>query len=152
MTLSDISSGPPGLAGKLTSRGHELAVRVYFEDTDFTGVVYHARYLHYFERGRSDFLRCKEINHKTLEEGLFGEALFFIVKAISLDFSLPAHIDDILTVETVVLSTKGARLVMQQTIMRDEVLVASAEVTVVLVNGQGKPRRLPDGLIQALVN
>lgn len=142
----------PGLAGVLTPHGHELAVRVYFEDTDFTGVVYHARYLHFFERGRSDFLRLKDINHVKLEEGLFGEPLFFIVKAIALDFAAPARIDDILTVETVVAGFKGARLMMGQKIVRGSVVVASAEVTVVLVNNAGKPRRLPERLLQVLVS
>ena len=143
---------PSDFSGKLTPHGHELPVRVYFEDTDFTGVVYHARYLQFLERGRSDFLRLKEINHIKLEEGLFGEPLYFIVKAISLDFSAPARIDDILTVETVVDDTKGARLMMQQKVLRDQLIVATAEVVVVLVNKAGKPRRLPDELVQALVN
>lgn len=143
---------PSNLAGKLTTRGHELAVRVYFEDTDFTGVVYHARYLHFFERGRSDFLRLKEINHVKLEEGLFGEPLYFIVKSISLDFAAPSHIDDILIVETVVTDCKGVRLMMQQKILRNQLVIAKADVTVVLINKDGKPRRLPDGLVQALVN
>ena len=87
-----------------------------------------------------------------LEEGLFGESLHFIVKNISLDFTAPSHIDDILIVETVVADCKGARLMMQQKILRNQLVIAKADVIVVLINKDGKPRRLPDGLVQALVN
>lgn len=152
MSQENPHENPSHLAGHLTRDGHELSVRVYFEDTDFTGVVYHARYAQFFERGRSDFLRLKDINHDKLKNGLFGEPLYFIVKSIAIDFSAPAHIDDILQVETLVSSHKGARLAMHQKIRRGTQTIASADVVVVLIDENGKPKRLPDELIQALVN
>lgn len=138
------------LAGTLTPDGHQLMVRVYFEDTDFSGVVYHARYLHFFERGRSDFLRLKGVHHKELRDGLYGEPLFFVVKAMALDFHAAAHIDDVLSVETMIEGQKGARILMKQHILRDGARIASASLSVVLVNDSGKPRRLPKTVGQAL--
>lgn len=137
---------PPDLSGRLTSRGHELAVRVYFEDTDFSGVVYHARYLHYFERGRSDMLRLKGVHHHELSSGSFGEPLYFVVKSMTLDFQSPARIDDVLIVETVISGIKGVRVLMQQRILRHEQVIATADLAVLLINDAGKPRRLPNVL------
>lgn len=140
-----------GLAGTLTPHGHLLPVRVYFEDTDFTGVVYHARYLHFFERGRSDFLRLRGVNHTELGDGRYGEALFFAVKSIALDFHATARIDDVLVVETAIEGHKGARLLIRQKIARDDRIIASADVSVVLLNEAGRPRRMPDRLLHALL-
>ncbi len=138
------------LAGALTESGHAVAFRVYYEDTDFTGVVYHARYLHFFERGRSDYLRLCGINHVMLEEARFGEPLFFVVKSIALAFSAAARIDDILTVETASTEIRWARIVMQQRITRAGMLLASAEVSIAVVAANGKPRRVPSGVRLAL--
>ena len=140
------------LAGELTQNGHRLFVRVYFEDTDFSGVVYYARYLQFFERGRSDFLRLKGIFHHQLFAGDFGEPLYFVVKSIHVDFALPARIDDVLCVETEVSDQRGVRLLMHQKISRDGVVIASADVTIVLLNTDGKPRRLPASLAELLLN
>ena len=86
-----------GLAGDLVEGGHVLRQRVYFEDTDFTGLVYHARYLHFMERGRSDYLRLLGIGHRALaEEGLS----FAAVQLSRSTFRKPARIDDIVTVRT----------------------------------------------------
>lgn len=141
---------PANIAGTLTPHGHRLPVRVYFEDTDFTGVVYHARYLHFFERARSDFLRLKGVDHTMLADGVFGESLFFAVKTIILDFHAAARIDDILEVETAIGEERGARLVMNQQIVRGGVKISSATVQVVLVNAEGKPRRMPAALVETL--
>ena len=138
------------LAGKLTLEGHELAVRVYFEDTDFSGVVYHARYLHFFERGRSDFLRLKGVHHNELQDGVYGEPLFFVVKSINLDFVKPAKIDDVVHVTTKIESIKGVRILMKQEILKENQLLVSADVSVVLINEEGRPKRLSAELIEAL--
>lgn len=138
------------IAGTLTDEGHELPVRVYFEDTDFSGVVYHARYLHFFERGRSDFLRLKGVYHGDLQEGAYGEPLFFVVKGMVLDFVQPARIDDIVVVTTTVEEIKGVRVLMKQRIERENQLLSSAHVSVVLINADGRPKRLPPQLIEAL--
>jgi len=143
---------PPldALSGQLTPEGHILPVRIYFEDTDFSGVVYHARYLHFFERGRSDFLRLKGVHHNELQEGLYGEPLFFVVKGMALDFIKPAKIDDVVHVTTQVESIKGVRVLMKQVIEKENQLIATADVSVVLINESGRPKRIPDKLFQAL--
>ena len=138
------------LSGELTADGHKLPVRIYFEDTDFSGVVYHARYLHFFERGRSDFLRLKGVHHNELQEGVYGEPLFFVVKGMTLDFVQPARIDDVVHVTTKIESIKGVRFLMKQVIERENQLIATAEVSVVMINEKGRPKRLPEALMQAL--
>ncbi|MEP1443216.1 MAG: tol-pal system-associated acyl-CoA thioesterase [Hyphomicrobiales bacterium] len=138
------------LSGELTPEGHKLPVRIYFEDTDFSGVVYHARYLHFFERGRSDFLRLKGVHHNKLQEGVYGEPLFFVVKGMTLDFVQAARIDDVVHVTTKIESIKGVRVLMKQIIERENQLIATAEVSVVMINEKGRPKRLPEALTQAL--
>ena len=88
--------------------GHELLQRVYFEDTDFSGRVYHARYLHFMERGRSDYLRLLGIHHRELA----AEGLAFAVRRMEIDFLRPAAIDDVLTIRTAALGVGGARIVL----------------------------------------
>ena len=132
------------LAGELTKTGHRLVQRVYYEDTDFTGVVYHARYLHFFERGRTDFLRLLGIHHAALDAGDHGEKLAWVVRRMELDFVSPARIDDVLTIETE--SSQdigGARIVMNQKILCVGKLLAMAKVEAVLINSAGRPRRFP---------
>ena len=135
------------LAGELTEFGHRLKQRVYYEDTDFTGVVYHARYLHFFERGRTDFLRVSGVSHTDLEAGAHSggicEKLVWIIRRMEIDYKAPAKIDDILTIETRVLEISGARIVMGQEIFCDGKLLCSAKVEAALVNGEGRPRRFP---------
>ena len=130
---------PHDLAGRLTGVGHELSQRVYFEDTDFSGLVYHARYLHFFERGRSDYLRLLGVHHNQLAT----DGLVFAVKTMMLDFKKPARIDDILTIATEPEAVGGARIRLQQTIRRDETVLVTAGVEVALIDAAGKPRRLP---------
>ncbi len=127
------------LAGLLTATGHELRQRVYFEDTDFSGLVYHARYLHFFERGRSDYMRLLGVRHSELA----AADLVFVVKTMALDFKNPARIDDILTIATEPGEIGGACIRLRQTIAREETLLVTAAVEVVLVNAGGKPQRLP---------
>ena len=75
-----------GISGELTADGHRLAARVYYADTDFSGVVYHARYLEFLERGRSDYLRLAGVRHTELAEGLRGEKIVWIVRRMEIDF------------------------------------------------------------------
>ncbi len=138
-----------GLAGELTEFGHRLMQRVYYEDTDFTGVVYHARYLHFFERGRTDYLRLSGVHHAALDEGAHGEKLAWIVRRMEIDFKSPARIDDILTIETRTLDVSGARIAMGQSIFRGDLELATAKVHAALVNGAGRPRRFPKEWIAA---
>ncbi|MBP0614219.1 tol-pal system-associated acyl-CoA thioesterase [Jiella mangrovi] len=138
------------LAGRLTEEGHRLEVRVYFEDTDFSGVVYHARYLHFLERGRSDFLRLKGIGHRELMSGAFGAPMAFAVRRMELDFLRPARIDDVLTVTTTTRQLGGARILLDQRISRGEELLIEAKVKVAVISPEGKPMRMPPRVLEVL--
>lgn len=130
---------PAAIAGRLTEAGHELVQRVYFEDTDFSGRVYHARYLHFMERGRSDYLRLIGIHHRELAR----DGMAFAVRHMAIDFFEPAEIDDVLTVHTRRSVVSGARIVLDQKVSRNETCLAAAKVTVALVGPAGRPLRLP---------
>lgn len=131
------------LSGELTPFGHRLRARVYFADTDFSGVVYHARYLEFFERGRSDFLRLAGVHHTELMDGKHGEKIVWVVKRMEIDFRASAKIDDILTVDTRTLDISGARIVMGQTISRSDALLVEARVEAAIIGESGRPRRFP---------
>ena len=139
-----------GLAGWLTEDGHRLDLRVYFEDTDFSGVVYHARYLNFLERGRSDLLRLKGIGHRELMSGAFGTPMAFAVRRMELDFLRPARIDDVLTVATKTRQLGGARILLDQTITRDGELLLEANVKVAVISPEGKPMRMPARVLEVL--
>jgi acyl-CoA thioester hydrolase len=138
----------PDLAGRLVvgsdgARRHILPVRVYFEDTDFSGLVYHASYVRWCERGRSDYLRLIGNEHRALIAGGPGsEPAAFVVRRMRLEYLKPARIDDVLEIETRVLEAKGATLNLAQRIMRDGAALFEAEVLVVLVSVSGKPQRI----------
>lgn len=136
----------PDLAGRLTDEAHVLPVRVYYEDTDFTGIVYHGAYVRFFERGRSDFLRLCGIHHAELKTGESGQALAFAVRSMSLEFLKPATIDDLLEVRTRLVEHRGARIRLEQTIFRGEELLVSANVMVAVITAEGRPTRLPEKL------
>jgi acyl-CoA thioester hydrolase len=140
-----------GLTGMLTPRGHLLKARVYFADTDFSGVVYHARYLEFLERGRSDFLRLTGIHHTELADGLHGERIVWVVRRMEIDFRAPARIDDILTVETHTDSISGARIFMAQTIGRGDDLLIEAKVEAAIIGESGRPKRFPREWIERLL-
>jgi len=138
------------ISGRLTEAGHELDVRIYFEDTDFSGVVYHARYLHFLERGRSDFLRLKGIDHRSLLAGTHGAPMAFAVRQMEIDFLRPARIDDVVTVETRTRLLGGARVVLDQVIRRDGVPLVAAKVKVAVISPEGKPMRMPRQVLAQL--
>lgn len=119
---------------------HELKIRVYYEDTDAGGVVYHARYVAFAERGRSEMLRAAGFEHaKLFNEG--GPA--FAVVSLSVNYKAPARLDDLLTVKTRIARVGGASMEMQQDIYRDDQLLAELKVTLVCVDGNFKAVRLP---------
>ena len=132
-----------GLAGALTDFGHRLMARVYYADTDFSGVVYHARYLEFLERGRSDYLRLAGVHHTELLDGKHGERIVWVVRRMEIDFRSAARIDDVLTVETHTAEISGARVRMAQSIKRGDELLIAAKVEAALVNAAGRPRRFP---------
>jgi acyl-CoA thioester hydrolase len=126
-------------AGRFAGREHRLPVRVYYEDTDFTGLVYHANYVRYFERGRSDCLRLMGIGHAELLDG--DQPMAFVVSKMELRFLKPARIDDELVVRTVYDAVKGPRLLIRQEIARGEDALCRADVEVVCIHMDGRPRR-----------
>lgn len=132
-----------GLAGELTDVGHRLLARVYYADTDFSGIVYHARYLEFLERGRTDYLRLLGVHHSELADGKLGESNVWVVRRMEIDFKSAARIDDILTVETRTAEISGARVKMAQAIKRGDDLLISATVEAAMVNDAGRPRRFP---------
>ena len=134
--------GGEGLAGELVEGGHVLRQRVYFEDTDFTGLVYHARYLHFMERGRSDYLRLLGIGHRALAE----EGLSFAAVRMEIDFRKPARIDDVMTVRTLLAGLSGARLTLAQRVETGATLLVEAEVTIAMIRADGRPVRLPPAI------
>jgi acyl-CoA thioester hydrolase len=146
----------PDLAGRLlrTADGvrHVLPIRVYFEDTDFSGLVYHASYVRWCERGRSDFLRLLGNDHRGLIDGSTGrEPAAFVVRRMSLEFLKPARIDEILEVETRAVEIGAAHLQLEQVIRRDGLALFEARVMVVLVSVSGKPLRLAREVRQAFL-
>ncbi|MBN9077595.1 MAG: tol-pal system-associated acyl-CoA thioesterase [Rhizobiales bacterium 65-79] len=140
-----------GLAGELTPTGHRLLARVYFADTDFSGVVYHARYLEFFERGRSDFLRLIGVHHTELADGKHGEKMVWVVRKMELIFHAPARIDDILTIDTKTVNVSGARIFMEQRIRRGETPLVDAKVEAAIIGESGRPRRFPKEWIEAFM-
>ena len=122
---------------------HTLPVRVYWEDTDASGLVYHTSYVRFMERGRTELLRTLGLDQRPLLEGASGGApIFFVVRAMELDFVRPAIMDDMLSVETRVLELGGASLTLDQRVMRGTEKLVSAVVKVVCVEN-GRARRLP---------
>lgn len=119
---------------------HLFAIRVYYEDTDMAGIVYYANYLKYIERARSDWVRQMGIDQNAMrEEG----GVVFAVRRVEADYHAPAKFDDVLEVRTTVQTVTGARLVMEQQVMRGEDLLFSALVTIVCISEAGQPARLP---------
>ena len=121
---------------------HELTVRVYYEDTDFSGRVYHASYIRFMERGRTEWLRALGYEHGALagEQGVV-----FAVRRLEIDYLAPATIDDLLRIETRVAATRGAAIDFAQTVSRGEQTVATAKILVAALRG-GRPMRIPPEL------
>ena len=135
-------------AGRFEGRLHHLPVRIYYEDTDFSGLVYHANYLRYFERGRSDFLRLAGIHHNELLAG--AEPLAFAVNKIIVEFLKPARIDDALTVKTGFDAMRGPRIFIAQTLERAGETLVRADVQVCCISLTGRPRKPPTLLLERL--
>lgn len=156
MTASDSIAEWPDLAGRMvndpTGRHHVLAIRVYYEDTDVGQVVYHASYVRWCERGRSDFLRLLGTDARRLIDGSdSNEPAAFVVRRMNMDFLRPGRMDDVLHVETRVRELGGASVTLDQVIVRDGVRLFEAVVTLVLVSVSGKPLRLSGIVREAFV-
>ncbi|MEP2828014.1 YbgC/FadM family acyl-CoA thioesterase [Parvibaculum sp.] len=144
----------PDISGRIEGQVHKLPVRVYYEDTDFSGIVYHANYLRFAERGRSDFLRLAGVHHTDLFDT--EDPVAFAIHRMEMDFRQPARIDDRLEVHTVYVRASGARIKAEQSIWRlgpdskpvDELW--RAKVFAAVLDKEGRPRRLPAAVKEAL--
>lgn len=135
-------------SGWLEGREHCLPVRIYYEDTDFTGMVYHANYLGYFERGRSDFFRVVGISHSALLA--LPEPTAFTIVRVELDYKRAARVDDALVVRTTYDDVKGPRLLVSQRITRGDELIAAAQVQAVCIDMKGRAIRPPRDMVDLL--
>ena len=144
----------PDLAGRLiddeNGRCHVLPVRVYFEDTDAGGITYHASYIRWCERGRTDFLRLLGTDSRRMIDGAASfEPAAFVVRRMTCDFLRPSRMDDVLEIETRVKDVGGASATLLQSVTCDGRRVFEVEVVVVLVAISGKPLRIPVSVREA---
>ena len=136
-----------GLGGEFENGQHRLPLRVYYEDTDFSGFIYHASYLRFMERGRTELLRTLAGDQSDMHRDARG--LIFVVRKMSLDFLKPARMDDLLDVLTWSNELRGASMHLAQEVRRCSETLMKAEVVVACVR-DGRAIRLPDSLIRAL--
>ena len=141
----------PDLDGEIRGGRHVMAVRVYYEDTDFSGIVYHANYLRFMERGRTNYLRLIGVDHAELREAANSEApgFAFVVRTMQIEFLKPARMDDLLSVVTTPQEVKGASMWLTQRVMRGEEVLIEARVKVACVVG-GRARPIPKALRLAM--
>lgn len=135
------------LDGTITDGKHAQQVRVYYEDTDFSGIVYHASYLRFMERGRTNYLRLIGADHRALFEQAAAEApgFAFVVRHMDIAFRKPAFMDDVLTILTAPEEVKGASITLHQKVMRGDDVLVEAHVQVAFVSG-GRARPIPKPL------
>jgi len=137
----------PVLDGEIRAGQHFQAVRVYYEDTDFSGIVYHANYLRFMERGRTNYLRLIGADHRALFEATEKEApgFSFVVRSMTIGFLKPARMDDVLEIITRPAEVKGASVLLKQQVKRGDDLIVEADVRVAFVSG-GRARPIPKPL------
>lgn len=126
---------------------HSFECRVYYEDTDLAGIVYYANYLKFIERARSEWVRTLGLDQAQLKA---ETGVVFAVRHLTADYLSPAKFDDVLTITTQVLKTSGARMALDQRVLRRGVLLFDARVTLVAIGANGAPARLPKTLRSAL--
>ena len=139
------------LDGEIRDGRHLMRVRVYYEDTDFSGMVYHASYLRFMERGRTNYLRLLGADQRALFEETEQEApgFAFVVRSMQIDFLKAARMDDVLEVITTTHEVRGASITLDQRVMRREDVLIEARVQVAFVSG-GRARRIPEALRTAM--
>lgn len=133
--------------GSGESAKHMAQYRVYYEDTDAAGIVYHANYLKFAERARTEWLRELGFSQSKLMQ---EEGLGFVLRHCAIDFLASAKLDDLLTVETHLQELGKVRMTMNQIIKRADTRLAELTVTLACINGQGKPAGLPAALVKAI--
>lgn len=140
--------GAPG-HGWMEGATHVLPMRVYYEDTDFSGVVYHANYLRYMERGRSEFLRLAGVHHTAMLDA--PEPMAWTIRRAALDYRRPARVDDALEVRSITREITGARMIIDQSVCRAGEVLVEGEIEACIITLTGKPRRIPEGIRAKLV-
>ncbi len=126
---------------------HKLQIRVYYEDTDFGGVVYYANYLRFIERARSEWVRELGVDQAAMKAEL---GLVFVVRRVVADYLAPGRYDDLLVVETIPKEIGRAKFVVDQVVRRGEDRLFEAEVTIAILSAEGRPARIPAEIRQAL--
>ena len=124
-----------------------MKIKVYYEDTDASGRVYHSNYLKYLERGRSEFLYKLGYNHQNLFQSL---NFYFVVKHIDIDFKLPAYFEDILNVKTTINEISKVKIIFHQSIFREKDLLIDSEILITPVNNKGKIQKIPIEMLEKL--
>lgn len=139
------------LDGAIRDGRHHMQIRVYYEDTDFSGLVYHANYLRFMERGRSNYLRLLGADQRALFAEAESEApgFAFVVRSMQLEFLKPARMDDVLDIMTRPLEVRGASITLHQEVRRGEVLLLDARVKVAFISG-GQAKPIPKPLRMAM--
>ena len=135
------------LTGKITNAIHRLPLRVYYEDTDFSGSVYHANYLKFCERARSDFLRVVGVD----QNQMIATGTAFVVRRMVCEFLRPARFDDVIIVETMPTKMAGARFDLSQRVLRGAEVLFTTEVTVAMIDRRGRPMRIPPDMAAKFV-
>jgi len=135
------------LDGEIRDGRHHMQIRVYYEDTDFSGIVYHASYLRFMERGRTNHLRLMGAEQHTLFEQAHDETpgFAFVVRSMQIDFLKPARMDDVLDIVTWPVAVKGASITLAQEVRRDDHLLVKAEVRVAFIS-EGRAQPIPKSL------
>ena len=135
--------------GRFVGGKHFFACRVYFEDTDFSGIVYHANYLRYMERARSDMLRQLDMDQHAAYES--GDGVYAVVD-LTMKYWLPAKLDDDLVIVSTVETLRAASVIIDQTILRGSELITSASVHAAFLTAAGRPRRQPKAWTKAFAS
>lgn len=143
----ETSAHRAALDGSIRDGRHHMQVRVYYEDTDFTGIVYHANYLRFMERGRTNYLRLLGADQRALFAEAESEApgFAFVVRAMQIEYLKPARMDDVLEIVTLPAEVKGASITLAQEVRRGDDVLVEARVKVAFVSG-GRARPIPKAL------
>jgi len=141
----DKADSDPPPSGRFADGVHRFPIRVYFEDTDLTGVVYHAGYLRFMERARSDMLRVAGIGQRRAFEA--GEGAYAVVE-LAIRYRRPAKLDDDLLVSSKIAQIRSASCTIHQRVIRDQELLSDADVTVAFIGLDGRPRRQPRAWVE----
>jgi acyl-CoA thioester hydrolase len=134
--------------GRFEGKVHILPLRIYYEDTDLSGVVYHANYLRYMERGRSEYFRCAGITRLAMLDA--AEPTAWTLRKATLEFFRPARVDDLIEVHTICTALTGARMEASQTIYCGGALLTRGQVEACIIALTGKPRRIPEEMRKKL--